>query len=136
MSALSAASPPARFRPGSYLDELFGGGVSANPYKDQSRQLGRRIKERRETLGLRVHDLANRMDVVDVTVSKWERGENRPREIAQLAAALETTPEYLLYGEDRDLEARISEVDARVRRILEILEGWPRVGQAEDEGQR
>lgn len=40
--------------------------------------VGRRIREQREKLGLKQHDIANALQVSPQAVSKWERGENAP----------------------------------------------------------
>ena len=40
--------------------------------------VGRRIREQREKLRLRQHDIANALQVSPQAVSKWERGENAP----------------------------------------------------------
>jgi class 3 adenylate cyclase len=48
-------------------------------------ELGRRIRSRRERLGLKQLDIANALQVSPQAVSKWERGENGP-DIAILGA--------------------------------------------------
>ncbi|MBR8027811.1 helix-turn-helix transcriptional regulator [Burkholderia cenocepacia] len=67
----------------------------------------RRIKERREALGLSMEALGERVGVVWQTIQQWEKevgGTAPKRERLQKAAeALETTPEYLLFG-DRGAE--------------------------------
>jgi transcriptional regulator with XRE-family HTH domain len=67
----------------------------------------RRIKERREALGLSMEALGERVGVVWQTIQQWERevgGTAPKRERLQKAAeALETSPEYLLFG-DRGAE--------------------------------
>jgi class 3 adenylate cyclase len=40
--------------------------------------VGHRIREQREKLGLKQHDIANALQVSPQAVSKWERGENAP----------------------------------------------------------
>ena len=41
-------------------------------------ELGNRIRDRRETLGLKQNDIAHALQVSPQAVSKWERGENAP----------------------------------------------------------
>lgn len=72
--------------------------------REQTERLGRRIRERREELGLGQRDVADRMTdfpkVSDQYVSKWERGKNRPDDehLDALAVALETTTADLVAG--------------------------------------
>lgn len=40
--------------------------------------VGHRIREQRERLGLKQHDIANALQISPQAVSKWERGENAP----------------------------------------------------------
>lgn len=40
--------------------------------------VGHRIREQREKLGLKQHDIANALQISPQAVSKWERGENAP----------------------------------------------------------
>lgn len=50
--------------------------------------LGPRIKELREAMGLSQVDIADRMNVSDRTVSAWENGTRNPKDIIGLADAL------------------------------------------------
>lgn len=148
MSALSAVSPAASFQSGRYLDELFGGAVSRpDTFKqEQNRQLGERIRARRRSLGLSAHDLAIHVDVRDVTVAKWERGENRPRPVyhAGLAEALKMGVDDLFLG--KSMEEQVSEMRgelrqvtdemARVREILEQIAQYTLLERSSGEGQR
>ena len=62
-------------------------------------QRGARIRELRRDKKLTQKDIGVLMDVSDTHVSKWERGEGINRHnIVKLATALETTVEYLEYG--------------------------------------
>ena len=57
------------------------------------------IRKRRSELGLTLEDVAHRVGVSRATVQRWEKGvlQNPGRDkIANLAAALQVTPEYLL----------------------------------------
>ena len=58
-----------------------------------------RIRDRRLELQLRQVDLADRMKRRLQTISSWERGLTAPRtrDLLVLAAALETTAEYLYW---------------------------------------
>jgi class 3 adenylate cyclase len=70
------------------------------------RDMGQRIKTRREKRGLRQSDIADALRISAQAVSKWERGENAP-DIAlliSLCRLLDVTVEWLLQGDapDRD----------------------------------
>ena len=57
------------------------------------------IRKRRSELGLTLEDVALRVGVSRATVQRWEKGvlQNPGRDkIANLAAALQVSPEYLL----------------------------------------
>lgn len=60
--------------------------------------LPERIKERRIRLGLRQEDLAQKANLTQAQVSKYERGENEPsiEMIFFLAQILETSADYLI----------------------------------------
>ncbi|HUT57491.1 MAG TPA: helix-turn-helix domain-containing protein [Phycisphaerae bacterium] len=62
------------------------------------RQLGQRVKARREKLGLRQADIAAALQISAQAVSKWERGENAPdiSVLAELAHLLGVSIEWLL----------------------------------------
>lgn len=59
---------------------------------------GKQIAQRRKTLGMTQKNLADRLNITDKAVSKWERGLNFPDLglMEELAKALETTPAQLL----------------------------------------
>ena len=62
-----------------------------------------RLQQRRHRLGLTQQDIADRLDVSKVAVSKWESGLNvaNGRNLHALASLLQCTPEWLLGdGED------------------------------------
>lgn len=69
----------------------------------------RRIKERREALGLSMQALADRVGVKAwQTVQQWEKeGGTAPKRerLLAVAHALKTTPEYLLFGESTNVES-------------------------------
>ena len=64
--------------------------------------LGGRISELLNQYGLSQRELADKVGVTEVSMSRYIRGERTPRGpiLANIAAALHTTPEYLM-----DLEA-------------------------------
>lgn len=61
----------------------------------------RRIKELRENLGLSMEALATIVGVTWQTVQQWENGKTAPsrKRIPEVAGALNTTQEYLLFGD-------------------------------------
>lgn len=72
-------------------------------------EMGEKIFTLRKQLGLTLEDVGNVVGVGKSTVRKWESGEianMRRDKIALLAAALHTTPAYLMgWEEDKDLPA-------------------------------
>jgi class 3 adenylate cyclase len=81
-------------------------------------EIGGRIRERREKLGLKQTDLANALQVSAQAVSKWERGENAPdiSVIVPLAGLLGVSTDWLLgyHREKQDIvEATVLVSDVR-----------------------
>lgn len=70
-------------------------------------ELGNRIREQREKLGLKQNDIAHALQISPQSVSKWERGENAPdiTILPQLAKLLSVTTDWLLgrFSENQDL---------------------------------
>jgi len=68
------------------------------------KDLGNRIRTRREKLGLKQQDIANALDLSPQAVSKWERGENAPDVTAlkPLARLLGVSIDWLLAGHEAD----------------------------------
>ncbi len=62
--------------------------------------LSDRIKKKRFNLKKKQNDIAASCGVSGVAVVKWESGQSEPKgeNLYKLARALQTTPEYLLYG--------------------------------------
>lgn len=62
--------------------------------------IGTRIKDLRKQKKLTQKDLGKKIGVSDVSVLKWENGQNSPKyeNIQELAFELDTTAEYLVYG--------------------------------------
>lgn len=75
-------------------------------------QIGRFISQRRVTLGLTQAQLAQRLDVTDKAVSKWERGKSLPDValLSRVAAELRVSVVELLSGEPMNV-ARSSNLD-------------------------
>ena len=68
--------------------------------------VGERLKQRREALGLREIDVVIRMDaaghtVRDLDVRRWERGDNQPclDALVALSRALDVSTDWLLKGD-------------------------------------
>ncbi len=66
------------------------------------KELGDRIKARREKRGLKQQDIANALDISPQAVSKWERGGNAPDiwVLEPLAQLLGVTVDWLLTGSE------------------------------------
>lgn len=66
--------------------------------------IGDRIRERRKALGIdRQADVAARVGIHQSTLSDIERGANtKPEVLLKLCEVLETTPEYLVRGVEKD----------------------------------
>ncbi|AGN83585.1 S24 family peptidase [Enterobacter sp. R4-368] len=64
-------------------------------------EMNDRIRSRRLQLDITQQSLAKRLGVSRVSVTKWESGTTKPdgENLHQLALALGTTPEWLLYGQ-------------------------------------
>ena len=82
-------------------------------------QIGRFISRRRADLGLTQAQLAQRLDVTDKAVSKWERGKSLPDValLSRVAAELRVSVVELLSGESMNV-ARSSNLDE--------ADGWER----------
>ena len=65
-------------------------------------EVGHRIRQRREQVGLRQRDIADALQLSAQAVSKWERGENAPDigVLPDLARLLGITTDWLLAGFD------------------------------------
>jgi class 3 adenylate cyclase len=70
------------------------------------RDLGQRIRARRERLGLKQHDLARALQVSPQAVSKWERGDNGPdlAILSALARLLGVSADWLLGAHSPSLD--------------------------------
>lgn len=63
------------------------------------------MKTKRKQLGLTLKEIADKMEVTEATVQRWESGNIktlRQGRISQLADILQTTPAYLMGWEDED----------------------------------
>ena len=62
--------------------------------------IGARVKERREMLGYKQHELGIIIKIGRVTINQWEHGTRRPNVeiIPELAKALNCTIKYLITG--------------------------------------
>lgn len=68
------------------------------------RELGGRIKSRRNIMGITQKELAMILNVTSVAISRWELGDNQPKgEILEtLASALKVSAEWILTGVDSE----------------------------------
>lgn len=104
--------------------------------------IGERIKKRRTSLGISQVSLADKVGISKQSLYKYENGiiTNIPSDkISQIAAALDTTPSYLMGWDKEDDDATLSdrlltryrELDdldqAMVRRLLKCDEDFNRI---------
>lgn len=82
--------------------------------------IGDRIKEKRKELGLTQLELAEKLNVTDRAVSKWEQGEGDPSIaiLPELAKIFDVTLDYLMTGKQVDI---ISLDDMDTNKRLEYL---------------
>lgn len=74
------------------------------------KNIGRRIKQRREQIGLSMQDIADKLDVNRSSVMRWENGETNKIKlpiVEKLAQILQTSPDYLMgYNDEVDASAK------------------------------
>lgn len=86
--------------------------------------IGQKIKNLREQKGMTLEELGNKVGVGKSTVRKWETGmiTNMKRDkITKLAAALDTSPSYLIGWDDTDNLNKIKD------QIINVREGTTQV---------
>lgn len=99
--------------------------------REQAERIGRRMRERRKELGLNQRDVADRTGKVSIdgnTISRWERGRNRPEDgnLDLVAKALETSAADLVAGPEAerggvdtpDLVEAMGDADGQLRALL------------------
>ena len=99
--------------------------------------VGKRIKERRKELGISADDLGKLLGKDRSTVFRYEKGdiEKLPVDILQpIAAALHTTPEYLMGWEEVQKNNDImSDIVVRMRKDDEFFEVVKRIYELDRE---
>ncbi|QKN82220.1 helix-turn-helix domain-containing protein [Scandinavium goeteborgense] len=94
--------------------------------------LGQRIKERRKQIGLSQNGLSKAAGVSDSTISLWESDNTAPRgaNLHKLAAALQCSPTWVLFGDEDnspgeprvlDAEQQLTEDEKEVLRLYRAL---------------
>lgn len=92
------------------------------------KDLGERIAGLLEQLGITQRELANRIGITEVSMSRYIRGDRTPKGpvIANMATALNTTTDYLLgigeSNEEKQEELSLQEDEAETRDFGEALE--------------
>ena len=86
-------------------------------------KLGERIAEKRKAQGLTQAELAEKMMVTRQTVSRWEAGTALPdiERVAELAAVLDVSCDYLLKDDDCLQDDAPSKVPAVSRLLLDLV---------------
>lgn len=66
--------------------------------------IGKRIKEKRESMGLNRADFARKVGVTYMSIKGWEEDANEPtrERLTKLASALGTTEQWILFGGDKE----------------------------------
>ncbi len=85
--------------------------------------LSQKIKDLRAANNLTLEDVARQVGVGKSTVRKWETGQianMRRDKISKLAAALHTTPAYLMGWENEELPTPVAE-DGRVQEFIALF---------------
>lgn len=108
---------------------------------ERAREIGSRIRERREALGFTQDELARmteRPAISGNVISRWERGRNRPQSdsVDALATALGVSSAYLTFGREQapasspadtaTLEAmreHLAGIDAKLGTLVSLLGG-------------
>ncbi|MBX3168313.1 MAG: helix-turn-helix transcriptional regulator [Candidatus Eremiobacteraeota bacterium] len=88
---------------------------------------GEQIRKARRKQGLSQEQLAEQLGVERLQVNRWETGKQQPRSevLLRLAQALERPIEWFFEKprqEHLDLAARITALDEKLNRVLQILE--------------
>lgn len=85
--------------------------------------IGETIAEARKAKGMTQLDLANKMNVTDKAVSKWERGLSRPDidSIPRLADVLGIPVDELVRSEPGISQAKRNKIEATVRTVLRCV---------------
>ncbi len=64
--------------------------------------IGSRIRQRRKELKLTQQAVGKSMGINRVSVSQWESGDNKPKDLLTLGKVLQCDPEWLLSGKDKE----------------------------------
>ena len=89
--------------------------------------LQERIKERRNTLGLTLLEIANLLNVKEATVQRYESGEIKNIKhdtIVELASILKCSPQYLMGWTDV-VQIQENDSDSELQEYLEELKNRP-----------
>lgn len=86
-------------------------------------KINERISELLKAKGMTQRDLAQKVGVTDSAMSHYIKGDRVPRAgvILQMANILETSPDYLMYGNLSDSEAEIEQAVRLIARNAEQL---------------
>ena len=71
---------------------------------EEKNLIGQRIKQARTRLGKSQEELGKELGLSSQSIQSWEKGRSSPRgpRLPKLAAALQTTPQYLIFGTGQD----------------------------------
>lgn len=99
--------------------------------------IGKRIRQKREELGMSLQDVATKLDVNKTSVMRWEKGETGKIKlpvVEKLAQVLSTTPEYLMGWESSVQEISPYRPGHKIPILGRISAGLPLYAQEQIEG--
>ena len=91
-----------------------------------AKEIGKRIEKMRKKCGMTQQNLAEKMDVTDKAVSKWENGAGYPdiTVLPMLASLFGITVDYLMFGEKRG----IAIAGNIIADIVKNIDSYPKMG--------
>lgn len=98
---------------------------SRRPRSDKAEEIGGRIRERRDALGLTAAEVSRAIGLTKGAVSQYETGRATPKQdkIEALAEALGTSPEWLMTGHEPE-HLGYAQTGAEIR-ILALMRKIP-----------
>jgi len=100
---------------------------SKRALNDYSVEVGMRIVQARKELGLTQEELAELAGVSQRSMQAYETGEVIPyRKMREIAAVLETSPAWVLHGEDGSVDTDVSSLQREVENLSKLVRAMSR----------